>query len=66
MRAMNKLTLVRVRETALLDHLVLVLDEELDALNGGGGGLGDSGRHTTHHEVAAGGGRTVRRDAQDV
>jgi len=44
-------TLVRVGETTLLDHLVLVLDEELDSLNGGSSGLGDSGRDTTHHEV---------------
>jgi hypothetical protein len=42
-----KLTLVRVGETTLLDHLVLVLDEELDSLNGGSSGLGDSGGDTT-------------------
>jgi len=44
-------TLVRVGKTTLLDHLVLVLDEELDTLNGGSSGLGDSGGDTTHHEV---------------
>lgn len=27
----------------------LVLDEELDTLDGGGSGLGDSGRDTTHY-----------------
>jgi hypothetical protein len=36
-----------VGETTLLDHLVLVLDQELDALNGGSSGLGDSGGDTT-------------------
>jgi hypothetical protein len=29
----------------------LVLDEELDTLDGGGSGLRDRGGHTTHHEV---------------
>ena len=29
----------------------LVLDEELDALNGGSGRLGDGGGDTTHHEI---------------
>ena len=32
-------------------HLVLVLDQELDSLNRGGSGLGDSGGDTSHHEV---------------
>jgi hypothetical protein len=32
-------------------HLVLVLDEKLDSLNGGSGGLGNSGRDTSHEEV---------------
>jgi len=44
-------TLVRGSETTLLDHLVLVLDQELDSLNRGGSGLGDSGGDTSHHEV---------------
>jgi hypothetical protein len=35
-------------ETAVLDHLILVLDEELDTLDGGSGGLRDSGGNTTH------------------
>jgi hypothetical protein len=34
--------LVGLTEAALLDHLVLVLDEQLDALNGGSCGLADS------------------------
>jgi hypothetical protein len=45
--------LVGLGETALLDHLVLVLDEKLDTLNGRGSSLGDGSRHTTHHKVAA-------------
>ena len=35
----------------LLDHLILVLDEQLDSLNGGGGGLGDTSSNTSEHEV---------------
>ena len=45
-------TLVRGGKTALLDHLILILDKELDSLNGGGSGLGDSGGDTTHEEVS--------------
>lgn len=33
------------------DHLILVLNKELDTLNGRRRGLGDCSRHTTHHEV---------------
>lgn len=44
--------LVRGGETALLDHLILVLDEELDSLNGGSSSLGDSGGDTTHEEIS--------------
>jgi len=44
-------TLVRGRQSALLDHFILVLNQELDSLNGCSGGLGNSGRHTTHHKV---------------
>jgi hypothetical protein len=36
------------RETARLDHLILVLDQKLDTLNGSGGGLRDGGGNTTH------------------
>lgn len=32
----------------------LVLDQELDTLNGGSGGLGDSGGNTTHYESVSG------------
>jgi len=42
---------VRLVETALLDHLVLVLDEELDALDGRGGGLRDTGGDAREHKV---------------
>lgn len=44
-------TLVRGGQSTLLDHLVLVLDQKLDSLDGGGSGLGDSGGDTTHHEI---------------
>ena len=44
-------TLVRPVQTALLDHLVLVLDQELDPLDGGSHGLGDPGSHSGQHEV---------------
>lgn len=30
------------------ENTYLVLDEQLDTLDGGGGGLGDGGRDTTH------------------
>eukprot|EP00983_Pelagomonas_calceolata_P075441 1153022-Pelagomonas_calceolata.AAC.3 len=43
--------LVGLRQAALLDHLVLVLDQQLDALDGGSGGLGHTGGHASHHEV---------------
>merc|ERR1712088_1180301 len=42
---------VRLVQTTLLDHLVLVLDEKLDPLDGGGHGLGDTGGHASQHEV---------------
>jgi hypothetical protein len=38
-------------ESALLDHLILVLDEELDSLDWGGDGLGDTGGDTREHKV---------------
>merc|ERR1719150_3553325 len=38
-------------QTTLLDHLILVLDEQLDSLDGGGHGLGDTGSNTGQHEV---------------
>lgn len=38
-------------ETTGLDHLILVLNEELDTLNGGGSSLGDGSGDTTHEEV---------------
>merc|ERR1712083_363594 len=44
-------TVVRLVQTTLLDHLVLVLDEKLDSLDGGSHGLGDTGGHTSQHEV---------------
>jgi hypothetical protein len=42
---------VLVGKTTSLKHLILVLDEELDALNGGSSGLRDGGGNTTHQEV---------------
>jgi len=45
-------------ETTGLDHLILVLDKELDTLNGSGSGLGDGGGDTTHEEVHYEGGDT--------
>ncbi|KAI6751791.1 hypothetical protein HG531_006487 [Fusarium graminearum] len=39
-------------ETTGLEHLILVLDEELDTLDGGSSSLGDSGGDTTHEEVS--------------
>jgi len=38
-------------QAARLEHLILVLDEQLDSLNGGGGCLGNSGGHTTHQKI---------------
>jgi len=38
-------------ESALLDHLILVLDEKLDSLNWCGGSLGDAGGDTGEHKV---------------
>merc|ERR1719145_175897 len=38
-------------QTTLLDHLVLVLDEQLDSLDGGGHSLGDTSGNTGQHEV---------------
>lgn len=40
--------IVTAIETARLDHLILVLDEKLDTLDGGGSGLRDGGGDTTH------------------
>jgi hypothetical protein len=38
-------------KTTSLKHLILVLDEELNTLNGGGSSLGDGSGDTTHQEV---------------
>merc|ERR1719445_3025803 len=46
-----KNTSVGAVKTSLLDHLILVLDQELDSLNGGGSSLGDSSSNTSKHEV---------------
>ena len=43
--------LVRGRQAALLKHLVLVLHEKLDSLDGGSRRLRDSGGYTAHEEV---------------
>ena len=42
---------VLVGETTGLKHLILVLDEELNTLDGGSSGLRDGGGDTTHQEV---------------
>ena len=44
-------TVVGPVQPALLDHLVLVLDQQLDSLDGGSHGLGDTGSHSGQHEV---------------
>merc|ERR1719433_1033260 len=44
-------TIVWLVETTLLDHLILVLDEQLDSLNGSGSSLGDTSSHAREHEV---------------
>ena len=43
--------LVWFRKTALLDHLILILDQEFDTLNWSGGGLGDTGGNTRKEEI---------------
>jgi hypothetical protein len=51
-------------------HLVLVLHQKLDSLNGGSGSLGNSGRDTSHEEVGHEGpkvlGLRLGHDAEDV
>merc|ERR1719232_2374782 len=42
---------IRFVKTSLLDHLILVLDQELDSLNGGSSSLGDSSSDSGEHEV---------------
>merc|ERR1719225_1848828 len=46
-----KNTSVGLVQTTLLDHLVLVLDEQLDSLDGGSHSLGDTSGNTGQHEV---------------
>merc|ERR1719385_81702 len=43
--------LVWLVKSALLDHLILILDEELDSLNWGGSGLRDTSSNTSEHKV---------------
>jgi len=38
-------------ESTLLDHLILILNEELDSLDWGGDGFGDTGGDTREHKV---------------
>ena len=38
-------------KSALFDHFVLVLDQELDSFDGSGGGFGDTSGHTGKHEI---------------
>merc|ERR1719154_774204 len=42
---------VRLVQTPLLDHLVVVLNQQLYSLNGSSGSLGDSGSNSSQHEV---------------
>ena len=42
---------VRLVQHALLQHLALVLHQQLHPLDGGGGRLGHAGRHAGEHEV---------------
>ena len=44
-------TVVGPVQPALLDHLVLVLDQQLDSLDGGSDSLGDTSGNTGQHEV---------------
>merc|ERR1719411_2596602 len=44
-------TSVWLVKTTLLDHLILVLDKELDSLNGSSSSLGDSSSNTSKHEI---------------
>ncbi|TRY75870.1 hypothetical protein TCAL_09361 [Tigriopus californicus] len=44
-------TVVGLVQHALLQHLTLVLDQQLDTLNGGGSGLGHACSHTRQHEA---------------
>jgi len=44
-------TLVWLVKSALFDHLILILDEELDSLNWGSSGLRDTGSNTSEHKV---------------
>lgn len=43
--------IVAAIKTTSLDHFILVLDQELDTLDGSSGGLRDGGRDTTHCET---------------
>ena len=42
---------IRFVKTSLLDHFILVLDQELDSLNWGSSSLGDSSSDSGEHEV---------------
>jgi len=44
-------TSVGLVQAALLDHLVLVLHQQLNPLDRGSGGLGDAGSHSGEHEA---------------
>merc|ERR1719225_708782 len=46
-----KTTGVGLVQTTLLDHLILVLDEQLDSLDGGSHSLGDTSSNPGQHEV---------------
>ena len=42
---------MKTRQSYLLNHLILVLDEKLHSLDGGSGGLGHTRGHAGQHEV---------------
>ena len=44
-------TIVGLVKTSLLDHLILVLDQQLHSLDRSGDCLGDSSGHARQHEV---------------
>merc|ERR1711937_389954 len=44
-------TRVWLVKTALLDHLILILDQKFDTLDWGSCGLGDTGSNTREHKV---------------
>jgi len=44
-------TTVRLVQATLLDHLILILNQQFDSLNGSGSGFGNGGGNTRQHKV---------------